>query len=191
MDYQVEVDWEMRFTLIDWIIGLHSSFPWNTETLYLFTNILDRFLSLCTQITTSKFQLVGIACFLIALKYEEQLVPSIKTIAGWAENAFSEEEIVLAERHVLKVIDWDCAFPGPMTWMRRASRADGMGMEVNSRTIAKYLMECALLIPECTCLPPSVVASASMWLGRLAAGLEVFPNCLSDLCLSANSRPQR
>ena len=55
------------------------------------------------------------------------------------------------ERYMLKAINWDCAFPAPMAWMRRASRADGIGMEVNSRTIAKYLMECALLIPERTC----------------------------------------
>jgi hypothetical protein len=69
----------MRFILIDWVIDLYNSYPCSAET--LFTDILDRSLvSLYTQITTSKFQLVGIACFLITLRYEEELVPSIKTI---------------------------------------------------------------------------------------------------------------
>jgi hypothetical protein len=72
--------------------------------------------------------------------------------------------------------DWDCAFPGSTMWMRRrSSRGDGMDMEVNRRTIAKYLIERTLLIPECTYLPSLIVASASIWLsGRLVAGLKVW-----------------
>jgi hypothetical protein len=62
----------MRFILVDWDIGLCNSYPCSAETLYLFTNILDRSLlpSLYTPITASKFQFVGIACFLITLRYK-------------------------------------------------------------------------------------------------------------------------
>jgi hypothetical protein len=60
-----------------------------------------------------------------------------------------------------------------------AGRANGMVM---SRTGARYLMEYTLLIPECTYLPSSTVALASMWLGKLGAGLEVWV-CVSYLPL--------
>ena len=45
MDDQPKLTWEMRGVLNDWLIQVHARFRLNPETLFLCTNLIDRFLS--------------------------------------------------------------------------------------------------------------------------------------------------
>ena len=54
-----------RAILIDWLIQIHQHFTLAPETLYLAVNILDRYLSLCSQVDLPKLQLVGITALLL------------------------------------------------------------------------------------------------------------------------------
>lgn len=167
MDKQGEITWEHRGILIDWLLQVHAKFGLMSESLFLTVNVLDRFLGLRT-IAITKLQLVGLAAFLVATKFEETYAPSVKEIAYLADNQYTVEEILKAEKYILKMLDWDLKAPGPMGWLRRASKADGC--EVQARTIAKYLLEVGCLERKLIGVVPSKLSAAAMWLARLALG---------------------
>jgi hypothetical protein len=134
------------------------------ETLYLAINLLDRMLSK-RQCSLSKLQLLGITCLRIAAKYEETWYLAIDRFVALTEGACTATQINDAERYILGTLDWNLSCPGPMSWLRRASKAEGY--DATSRTVAKYLMEIAVVHPSLCEVKSSLVAAAAIYLARL------------------------
>ncbi|RLV89984.1 G2/mitotic-specific cyclin-4 [Spathaspora sp. JA1] len=133
MDNQDELKWEMRSVLIDWVVQVHSRFNLLSETLFLTVNYIDRFLSK-RKVSLSRFQLVGAVALFIAAKYEEINCPTIQEVAYMADNAYSIEDFLKAERFMIDVLEFDMGWPGPMSFLRRTSKADDYDYE--TRTLA-------------------------------------------------------
>ncbi|KIJ61454.1 hypothetical protein HYDPIDRAFT_177035 [Hydnomerulius pinastri MD-312] len=167
MSSQKELAWSMRGILLDWLVQVHARFRLLPETLFLCINIIDRFLS-ARVVSLAKLQLVGITCLFIASKVEEIVAPSVSHFLHCADSSYTESEILLAERYVLKTIDWNLGHPNPMHYLRRISKADDY--DVKARTIGKYLLEVGALEWRLLATPPSLVAAASIWLARLILG---------------------
>jgi len=163
MDHQEKLSWKMRTVLIDWLIDIHNQFRLLPETLYLAVNIVDRFLS-SREVDTYKLQLVGVTAMFIAAKYEEIVAPSVQNYLC-VQDLYNEDEILRAERYVLKALDFGLHYPNPMSFLRRNSKADNY--DPLSRTFAKFLMELSLIDHRFLFFPPSKVAAASMYLSRL------------------------
>ena len=109
-------------------------------TLFLCTNIIDRFLS-AQVVSLATLQLVGITCLFVASKIEEIVAPSVSHFPHCTDSSYTESEILLGERYVLKTMDWNLSFPNQMHFLRRISKADGY--DLKSRTMGKYLLEVA------------------------------------------------
>ncbi|KAJ8101558.1 cyclin-like protein [Lipomyces tetrasporus] len=164
MDEQRDLQWKMRDILIDWLVEVHTKFRLLPETLFLAVNIVDRFLSL-RVVTLDKLQLVGITGMFIAAKYEEVFSPSIQNFVYVADSGYTEEEILRAETFMLQVLDFNLSYPNPMNFLRRNSKADNY--DIQTRTVAKYLMEIALLDHRFMKYYPSRVAATAMYLARV------------------------
>ncbi|KAI9782693.1 MAG: G2/mitotic-specific cyclin [Geoglossum umbratile] len=164
MDDQAELEWKMRGILIDWLVEVHTRFHLLPETLFLTVNIIDRFLS-TKVVQLSRLQLVGVTAMFIASKYEEVLSPHITNFRHVADDGFTEQEILAAERFVLSALNYDLSYPNPMNFLRRISKADNY--DIQTRTLGKYLMEISLLDHRFMCYQPSHIAAASMYLARL------------------------
>ncbi|KAG2110450.1 Cyclin, N-terminal domain-containing protein [Suillus cothurnatus] len=93
------------------------------ETLFLRINIVDRFLS-ARVVSPAKLQLVGITCLSIASKVEEIVAPSISHLLHCADSSYTESDILLAERYVLKTIDWNSSYPNPMHFLYRMDNGE-------------------------------------------------------------------
>ncbi|KIM42303.1 hypothetical protein M413DRAFT_444730 [Hebeloma cylindrosporum] len=169
MEEQNEITWENRGTLIDWLLQVHAKFGLLSESLFLTVNLIDRFLA-SRPISIAKLQLVGLACFFIATKFEETYSPSVKEIAYLSDKQYDEDEIRKAERYILRILEWDLRAPGPMNWLRRGSKADDC--EVHARTIAKYLIEIGLVERQLIRFVPSLISATALWLARLSLGRE-------------------
>lgn len=167
MDNQKHLEWRMRGILVDWLLEVHTRFHLLPETFYLTVNIIDRFLS-HKEVGLEKLQLVGVTAMFIASKYEEVLSPHIGNFVHVADEGFSEGEILGAERYILQVLNYDLSFPNPMHFMRRISKADNY--EIQTRTLAKYLLEISLLDHRFLKHKPSMNAAASMYLSRTILG---------------------
>lgn len=164
IDQQKELQWRMRGVLIDWLLEVHTRFHLLPETFYLTVNIIDRFLS-CKVVQLERLQLVGITAMFIASKYEEVLSPHVGNFRHVADDGFSEQEILSAERYILATLNYDLSFPNPMHFMRRISKADNY--DISTRTLAKYLLEITLLDHRFLAFRPSINAAASMHLARI------------------------
>lgn len=164
MDGQENLNWDQRGILVDWLIEVHTKFHLLPETLYLAINIVDRFLSI-KVVNIDRLQLVGITALFIASKYEEVFSPHIKHFKYLADNTFTEEEILRAERFMLQTLDYHLGYPNPMNFLRRISKATDYDQD--TRTVAKYLMEVSLVDPQFLEYVPSHIAAAAMYLSRM------------------------
>jgi hypothetical protein len=164
MDSQTELEWKMRGILVDWLLEVHTRFRLLPETLFLAVNIIDRFLS-AKIVQLDRLQLVGVTAMFIASKYEEVLSPHVQNFRHVADDGFTEEEILSAERFVLTALNYDLSYPNPMNFLRRISKADNY--DIQTRTLGKYLLEIGCLDHRFLVYPPSQIAAASMYLARL------------------------
>lgn len=164
MDHQDDLEWKMRGILVDWLIEVHTRFRLLPETLFLAVNIVDRFLSQ-KVVPLDKLQLVGITAMFIASKYEEVLSPHVGNFVHVADDGFTVEEVLSAERYTLSTLKYDLSYPNPMNFLRRISKADKY--DIQTRTLGKYLMEISLVDHRFLEFKQSHVAAAAMYLARL------------------------
>ncbi|KIJ14607.1 hypothetical protein PAXINDRAFT_12705 [Paxillus involutus ATCC 200175] len=184
MSSQKELAWSMRGILVDWLVQVHARFRLLPETFFLCINIIDRFLS-ARVVSLAKLQLVGITCLFISSKVEEIVAPSVSHFLHCADSSYTESEILLAERYVLKTIDWNLSFPNPMHFLRRISKADDY--ELKARTMGKYLLEIGALEWRLLATPPSLMAAAAIWLARLILGNDKWSATLAHYSSYAES----
>lgn len=164
MDDQMDLRWQMRGILVDWLVEVHTRFRLLPETLFLSVNIVDRFLS-NKVVMLDKLELVGVTAMFIAAKYEEVFSPHVQYFRHVADDGFTEEEILRAERFILATLEYNLSYPNPMNFLRRISKADQYDFE--TRTFAKYLMEISLLDHRFLEYLPSHVSAAAMYLARM------------------------
>ncbi|KAI4138199.1 MAG: hypothetical protein L6R39_006914 [Caloplaca ligustica] len=164
MEHQEHLEWHLRGVLVDWLIEVHTRFHLLPETIFLAINIIDRFLS-ARIVELEKLQLVGITAMVIASNYEDVLSPHVQNFKHVADDGFSEEEILKAERFVLAALNYDLSYPNPMNFLRRISKADNY--DIQTRTLAKYLLEISLLDHRFLKFTPSQIAAGAMYLARL------------------------
>ncbi|KAI1761434.1 cyclin-like protein [Hypoxylon sp. FL1150] len=164
MDIQTELKWSMRSVLIDWVVQVHTRFGLLPETLFLAVNFIDRFLSL-KIVSLNKLQLVGATALLLAAKYEEINCPSVQEIVYMVDGGYTIQEVIKAERFMLCMLNFNLGWPGPMSFMRRISKADDYDNEI--RTVAKYFLEVGIMDERFVGSPPSYMAAGAQCLSRM------------------------
>ena len=151
------LNWEKRARLVDWLVRIHEYCNMLPETLFLTVHYIDRFLTL-KGITQDKFQLVGLVALFVAAKYEEITFPTVDEVAAMAQNEYSvDENSVRAERYLINLLDFNLGWPGPMSFLRRSSKADNY--DSDTRTLAKYLLETTVMDQRFVSAPPSWTAA--------------------------------
>lgn len=164
MEQQQEIQWSMRAVLIDWVIQVHQRFNLLPETLFLTVNYIDRFLS-CKVVSLGKLQLVGATAIFVAAKYEEVQCPTISEIIYMVDGGYSAEELLKAERFMLSMLQFELGWPGPMSFLRRISKADDYDLE--TRTLAKYFLEVTIMDERFVGCTPSFLAAGAHCMARL------------------------
>ncbi|ORZ15436.1 cyclin-like protein [Lobosporangium transversale] len=156
MSRQHDLSWNYRVQLIDWIIQVHDRFDLLQETMHLCVNYLDRFLSRVV-IPVDQLQLAGTVALLLASKYEEIQSPAIEVLSHLGGDVHAPARIREAEIGMLKALNYDMGAPGPMSFLRRISRADNYDVDI--RTLAKYLIDVTLCDHRFIGFPSSMIAA--------------------------------
>ena len=76
------------------------------ETLFLTTNLMDRYLSV-HALKSQDMPLLGISALLIATKYEEIYPPGVKDFVYVSKNTLTREDILDMEMSILTTIEFD------------------------------------------------------------------------------------
>jgi len=171
LSFQADINEKMRAILVDWLVEVHRMFKLLPETLFLGVSIIDRFLSL-KQIARDTLQLVGITSMLIASKYEEIYAPECNDFVYISDGAYTKQQILHMEQTVLNTLNFNITHPTSLHFLRRYSKAGGSDYTLH--TICKYLIEVVLIDVKFLKYPPSLQASASVYLGRAMTGKSPF-----------------
>ncbi|KAF9291115.1 hypothetical protein BGZ68_005006 [Mortierella alpina] len=158
MNKQSDLKWQYRVHLIEWLIQVHDRFDLLQETIHLCVNYLDRFLSRVI-IRIDQLQLAGTAALLLASKFEEIQSPAVAELVYLGGDAYTPAAVRRAEIDMLQALNYDMGAPGPMSFLRRISRADNYDPEI--RTLAKYLVDLTLCDHRFIAVPSSMVAAVS------------------------------
>jgi Cyclin, N-terminal domain/Cyclin, C-terminal domain len=167
MEDQTELQWSMRAVLMDWLVQVHGRCNLLPETLFICANFVDRFLS-GKIVSLGKLQLVGATALFLAAKKEEINCPTLSEIVFMVDNTYTSDELIKAERYMLNILSWELEYPGPMSFLRRISKADDYDLE--TRTLAKYFLEVTLMEERFIGTPCSFIAAASHCIARLLLG---------------------
>jgi hypothetical protein len=149
---------------MDWLVQVHHRFCLLPETLFLTVNYIDRFLSI-KVVSLGKLQLVGATALFVAAKYEEINCPSVQEIVYMVDSGYSVDEILKAERFMLSMLQFELGWPGPMSFLRRISKADDYDLE--TRTLAKYFLEITIMDERFVSSPPSFLSAGAHCISRM------------------------
>ena len=151
----------MRSTLINWIVGLHSYFSYNEDTLFLTVNIIDRFIS-TKSLPKDKFQLLGVSSFLIASKYHEIMPASTEILHELTDKYYSEDDIISFENEILKVLNFNVSLPTCFDLYQFMS----VILNYNKKDfyLGMYLLEAFLVDFNSTKYKPMIISEAACYL---------------------------
>ncbi|XP_028080448.1 cyclin-A1-1-like [Camellia sinensis] len=133
---QGDINASMRAILIDWLVEIshlvtscHGILLWVAEeyslvpeTLFLTVNYIDRYLS-GNVIQRQRLQLLGVACMIIAAKYEEICAPQVEEFCYVADNTYFKKEVLQMESSVLNYLKFEMSAPTAGCFLTRFVRA--------------------------------------------------------------------
>lgn len=142
MDFQRDIDTDKRAILINWLVEVSDEYELQSETLFICTNIIDRFLSQMS-ISTSNFQLLGVAAMFIASKYEEIYPPYLHQFVEVTDDTYSGQQIRHMEQEILKVLNFRISLPTVTFFLRQIFAFNKFAKKVYH--MAEYLCYLSLL----------------------------------------------
>jgi len=163
---------KMRGVLVDWLVEVQQQFRLLQETLFITMSIIDRYL--CVEGKTvhrSQLQLVGVSAMFLAAKVEEIFAPEISDFVYITDNAYTGEEIRHMELKILNALNFDLCRPISLNFLRRFSKAGDVDLVQHS--IAKYILEQALLDYSMVSYQPSHMAASALYLSLVMTEKEV------------------
>jgi hypothetical protein len=189
MRFQPYITPEHRAKLVERFSSLREQLGLRRETVFLTVNIVDRYLSL-VEVRQRHLELVGVAAFLIAAKFEEIKPPDVKDLVYYFANAFTRQQVVKKELDILTRLRFEVVSPTPLHFLVHLSAVGGPGLSTPSpdpalankrRDTATRLLEEAMLQYQLAWHTPSHLASAALLLGNETCGLQPWPENLAHL----------
>ncbi|KAI8601898.1 cyclin-like protein, partial [Dissophora ornata] len=161
------------------------------ETLFLAVHILDRVITRRMHYPERSNRLhrdhrvIGLVCLMIAGKYEEMTNHNYRLLMFLhiAKGLKLQGEIDVGilqrnERDVLKILDYRLGWPGPLSFLRRCSRADEG--DQFARTGAKFVLELMMLDIRFLHYMPSLQAAAAIFVARFALGRTAWNSSMAQ-----------
>ncbi|GMY06700.1 cyclin-A1-1-like [Fagus crenata] len=165
---QKDINASMRAILIDWLVEVAEEYRLVPDTLYLTVNYIDRYLS-GNLMNRQRLQLLGVACMMIASKYEEICAPQVEEFCYITDNTYFKEEVLQMESAVLNFLKFEMTAPTTKCFLRRFVRAAQGINEVpllQLECLANYIAELSLLEYNMLCHAPSLIAASAIFLAN-------------------------
>ncbi|KAG2270564.1 hypothetical protein Bca52824_065119 [Brassica carinata] len=163
---QKDVNSSMRGILVDWLVEVSEEYRLVPETLYLTVNYIDRYLS-GNVISRHKLQLLGVACMMVAAKYEEICAPQVEEFCYITDNTYLKDEVLDMESAVLNYLKFEMSASTAKCFLRRFFRAAHGVNEapcMQLECMANYIAELSLLEYTMLSHSPSLVAASAIFL---------------------------
>ncbi|KAL7523883.1 hypothetical protein ACHAWF_000721, partial [Thalassiosira exigua] len=160
------IDERMRAILVDWLCDVDRAKKGDPESIFLATQIIDRYLSENPNLAKAKLQLVGVSAFSIAWKCKKEFYPdNLSLLAYLTDHSCTEDEIVAMEGKILKALNYMVSTPTAynfIVWYLDADHEDKQLV-----FLVTYIAEEAMLSYQLqVTYKPSLLAAAAILIGR-------------------------
>ncbi|PIA37583.1 hypothetical protein AQUCO_03000268v1 [Aquilegia coerulea] len=165
---QKDINPSMRAILVDWLVEVAEEYRLVPDTLYLTVNYIDRYLS-GNGMNRQRLQLLGVACMMIAAKYEEICAPQVEEFCYITDNTYFKEEVLQMESAVLNFLKFEMTAPTAKCFLRRFAHAANGNNEVPTlqlECLANYVAELSLLEYSMLRYSPSLIAASAIFLAK-------------------------
>ncbi|KAF4451493.1 hypothetical protein F53441_5535 [Fusarium austroafricanum] len=171
IEMQIQITWQLRSSLIDFVVRSHQYFRLPSQVLFLSVNLIDRYCSR-KQVGQEYYLLLGSAALWIASKYGDKAYqvkgfkhPSAKEISELCGGIFDEHMIAQMERSILCTLDWVLGHPTTDHGIKLLLVGEPSNKELTS--MAAYLSEVSLYHREFVGVKPSVIAESCCMLAKV------------------------
>ncbi|KAH7142335.1 cyclin-like protein [Fusarium sp. MPI-SDFR-AT-0072] len=171
IEMQIQITWQLRSSLIDFVVRSHQYFRLPSQVLFLSVNLIDRYCSR-KQIGQEYYLLLGSAALWIASKYDGKAYqgksftrPSAKEISELCNGMFGEHMIAQMEISILSTLDWVLGHPTTDQGIKFLLVGEPGNKELAS--MAAYLSEISLYHREFVGVKPSVIAESCCMLAKI------------------------
>jgi len=166
---QQEITAEMRRTLVNWLIEIHFKFECHRHlSLYLSVKLVDLFLA-NNEVTSRRFQNVGVSAFRLACMREEKFYPNIFDFSYITNHSSSQEQIIGMQDKIFGQFKDNLEHPNPATYLDRFLKAAKLNFTKSSdnayskdNSIALYFIDTAMLDATLVTTCPSLIAAAAI-----------------------------
>jgi len=100
-----------RRKLLNWLFPITRSHKCNSAVVYKMTQLIDVYLSKCTEFRSNHMQLIGSVALLLASKYHDRITVPFESMVEFSGGAFSYNDLVLGEMELLQAIDFNLTNP--------------------------------------------------------------------------------
>ncbi|KAG0283894.1 Cyclin-A2 [Linnemannia gamsii] len=176
--------WSVRRLCVDIACRVCDSLNTVGETVFLAVNLLDRYLS-CRTLQDDLYQprILIVTCVLVASKFEERnpyarAIDFLHILGRLGLPPLDPAVFCAGERNLLQFFDYKLGWPGPLSFLRRCSRADSCDQA--ARLVAKYIIEAILIDERFVLYRPSLQAASALYIGRSMQGREDWPDILIE-----------
>ena len=156
---QIDVTATMRSTLVDWLVEVAEEYSLVPDTLFLSIALVDRVLDV-VRVPRKSLQLLGVACTLIAAKFEEIYAPNVSELCYITDNTYSSDQIIDMERSILKYLEFRVYQPTPRTFLDLFISCGDFEREI--QYCSGYLCELVLLDGKFVEHTSSVIAASAL-----------------------------
>mmetsp|Transcript_25366 Transcript_25366/g.86868 ORF Transcript_25366/g.86868 Transcript_25366/m.86868 type:complete len:420 (+) Transcript_25366:157-1416(+) len=176
MQSQADINDKMRAILIDWLVEVHLKFKLMPETLFLTTNLIDRFLAK-KSVSRKNLQLVGVTAMLLASKYEEIWAPEVRDFVYISDKAYNREQILAMEKQMLNTLNFQLTVPTVYHFMARSLKASTTDKQHS--LLSSFLVELSLIDYSMLKHPGSLLAAAAVYTANRITGKQAWNNTLA------------
>lgn len=187
MSEQKDINKQMRAILIDWIIEVHNCFHLKNKTLFQVVYIIDLYLS-HKIIQRINFQLLGVACLLIAFKSNEVYCPSLQQFIDITNGAYTKPKLLEMEKDVLKTLNFEILFPTAEEFYSIISKSYNFTEVQNN--LGYYFLDSSLIDYELLKYKPSTIGVACAYIVMKFFRLNGYKDLYSSKMVNENS-PQK
>ena len=149
---------ELRSKMVDWMVEVLDIFNCSKRTFFLAVRVMDLFFKTeQSTIGIEELHVIGVACMMIASKYEDIKALDMKTIYyKIAHEKLPKAYIVLIEKKILKVLDYMLFVPTVVDFLEPLLP----GYCKADKAQAYLIAELAQLNGSLAWIKPSVLAQA-------------------------------
>lgn len=164
----LDKDGKMRYILVDWLVEVADLKTFSRETLYMTVGLVDRYLEKY-EVTRKTLQLLGISCMVIAARFTESEVITIREAAWLTDNTYKYEQVVRTMGSALCAAGGKLRVPTTLDFLQLYAALENIPKQ--REEVLHYVSELALLNIPVGQIPPGLMAAAMVFLA--GAGMKL------------------